>query len=54
MMKVTINKQGTEAYISNIAFIRALLIKEYIKSLSITKEDKEEMIKSILKLLKNS
>ena len=34
MMKVTINKQGTEAYISNIAFIRALLIKEYIKRLS--------------------
>jgi hypothetical protein len=52
-MKITINKQGTEAYISNIAFIRALLIKEYITSLPITKEEKEKMIKSILQLLKN-
>lgn len=52
-MKITINNQGTEAYISNIAFIRALLIKEYIMSLPITKEEKEKMIKSILQLLKN-
>lgn len=53
-MKVTINKQDSEAYISNIAFIRAMLIKEYITRLPITKEEKEKIMKSILQLLENS
>lgn len=53
-MNLTINKQGTEAYIDNLAFIKAIFIREYVKSFPITKEEKEKILKLILQLLKES
>lgn len=52
-MNVIVNKQNTDAYIYNIAFIKAIFIKEYIKSLSLTKDEKEQILKSTLQLLKS-
>lgn len=52
-MNVKINDQGTDAYVYNIAFIKAILIKEYIKNLPTTKDKKDQILKATLQLLKN-
>ena len=53
-MNIKIDNQGSDAYIHNLAFVKAILKKEYVQSLPITKTDKENILKSILQLLKNS
>lgn len=53
-MNLIYNYQNSDAYIYNIAFIRALLIKQSINNLQITIEEKEKILASILEYLKKN
>lgn len=53
-MKIKINFPEDNSYISNLAFVRALLIRDTIESLDITYEEKEKLRKEILEYLKKT
>ena len=53
-MKVELNSQGSEAYISNLAYIRALLIKSYVDKMSISQKEKNEILQLVLQYLKEN
>ena len=49
-MNIKLNYQNSDAYIYNLAFIKALLIKSSIDNMSISSEEKNEFLQSILHL----
>lgn len=53
-MNIKLNNQESEAYIHNLAFIKAFLIKSSIENLSISVKEKNAILHSILKYLKNN
>lgn len=53
-MNIKLNNQGSEAYLYNLAFIKAFLIKTSIENLSIPTKEKNAILHSILKYLKNN
>lgn len=53
-MQIKINTKNNENYIHNLAFIKALLIKENIESLDISYEEKVQIKNKILEYLKNN
>jgi|GEM_PF-4971325 len=53
-MKINIKKGEKEYYIQNIAFIKAILIRETIENLNISYEEKVEIKNKILEYLKNN
>ena len=53
-MNVKIDKQNSDAYIFNIAFIKAIFIKEYIMQMPITKDEKEKILKATVQFLKDN
>ena len=53
-MNIKLNCQGSEAYKYNLAFIRALLIKSSIDNMTISSEEKNKILESILQYLKNN
>lgn len=50
-MNIKYNYQGSDAYIHNIAFIKALLIKCTINNLPIVEEEKDEVLNKVLDYL---
>ena len=53
-MKIKINIENNKNYIHNLAFIKALLIKECIENLDINYEEKVQIKNEILEHLKNN
>ena len=53
-MEIQFNSAENNAYVSNIAFIRALLIYSTIERFSISYEEKEKMKNEILEYLKKT
>lgn len=53
-MQIKINTKNNENYIHNLAFIKALLIKESIESLDINYKEKVQIKNEILECLKNN
>lgn len=49
-MEVIINRNG-ENYIQNLAFIKAILIQEYIEYMNINLEEKEIVKKEVMDFL---
>lgn len=52
-MQIKINMGNNENYIHNLAFIKALLIKDTIEALDISNEEKVNIRNEILEYLKN-
>lgn len=52
-MQIKINTKNNENYIHNLAFIKALLIKDAIEGLNISYEEKVQIKNEILEYLKN-
>lgn len=53
-MEIKFNIPEDNSHISNLAFIRALLIRDTIEKLNITIEEKEELKEEILEYLKKT
>lgn len=53
-MEIKFNIPKDNSHISNLAFIRALLIRDTIEKLNITIEEKEELKEEILEYLKKT
>lgn len=53
-MQIKINTINNENYMHNLAFIKALLIKDVIENLDISYEEKVEIKNEILEYLKNN
>lgn len=53
-MNIKINEQGSDAYIYNLAFIKAILIKNSIDSMALLSKEKEFLLKEVLKYLKDN
>ncbi len=53
-MQIKINMKNNKEYIHNLAFIKALLIKENIEKLDISYEEKIQVKNEILEYLKNN
>lgn len=53
-MEIKLNFPDNNDYISNLAFIRALMIKKSIENLDISYEEKEQLRKDILEILKKT
>lgn len=53
-MQIKINKESNENCIYNLAFIKALLIKDAIEDLDISYEEKVQIKNEILEYLKNN
>lgn len=53
-MQITFNFSKDNVHINNLAFIKALMIKNVIENLNITYEEKEKLRKEILEYLKKS
>lgn len=53
-MQIKINKKNNENYIYNLAFIKALLIKESIENLNISYEKKSQIRNEVLEYLQNN
>lgn len=54
-MNIKLNNQESEAYLNNLAFIKALLIKTSIeKNSSISIKEKNAVLNSILQYLKDN
>lgn len=51
-MQIILNKKDNECYIKNLAFVKAILIKETIESLNISDYEKENIKKEVLEYLK--
>lgn len=52
-MNIIINTNG-EKYIQNLAFIKAILIQEYIEYMDISIEEKEKIKKEVLDYLQRT
>lgn len=52
-MNIVINKNG-DKHIQNLAFIKAILIQEYIECLDINLEEKELLKKEVLNFLQKT
>ncbi len=52
-MNIIINHNG-ENYIQNLAFIKAILIKEYIENMNISLESKEQVKQEVLTFLQKT
>lgn len=53
-MKIQFNFPESNDYISNLAFIRALMIKKSIEDLNISYKEKEQLKNEILEILKKT
>ena len=53
-MEIKLNFPDNDNYISNLAFIRALMIKKSIENLDISYEEKEQLRRDILEILKRT
>lgn len=53
-MQIKINTENSKEYIHNLAFIKALLIKESIENLDISYEEKIQVKNEILEYLQNN
>ena len=53
-MQIKINTKNNENYVHNLAFIKALFIKETIENLEINYEEKVEVKNKILEFLQNN
>lgn len=53
-MKIKYNIPKDNSHISNLAFIRALFIRDTIEKLNISFEEKEELKEEILEYLKKT
>lgn len=53
-MQIQFNFPESNHYISNLAFIKALMIKKSIEDLDISYEEKEQIKKEILETLKKT
>lgn len=53
-MEIKLNFPKDNSHIYNLAFVRALLIRDTIESLSITYQEKENLRKDILEYLKKT
>ncbi len=53
-MQIKINTENNNEYIHNLAFIKALLIKESIEKLDISYEEKIQVKDEILRFLQNN
>ena len=53
-MQIKINMENNKEYIHNLAFIKALLIKEGIEKLDISNEEKVQIKNEILEYLQNN
>ncbi len=53
-MQIIINTENNKEYIHNLAFIKALLIKESIEKLDISYEEKIQVKNEILEYLQNN
>lgn len=53
-MQIKINFSKDNVHINNLAFVKALMIKNIIENLNITYEDKEKLRKEILEYLRKS
>ncbi len=53
-MQIKINTENNKEYIHNLAFIKALLIKESIERLDISYEEKIQVKNEILEYLQNN
>ena len=54
VMKIQFNFPESNDYISNLAFIRALMIKKSIEDLNISYKEKEPLKNEILEILKKT
>ena len=52
-MNIVINKNG-EKHIQNLAFIKAILIQEYIECLALNLEEKKLLKKEVLNFLQRT
>lgn len=53
-MNIKINYQKSDAYMKNMAYIRALLIRYSVESLPNTQEEKNQILQAILQYLKEN
>lgn len=53
-MKIKLNFPKDNSHINNLAFIRAILIRDTIENLDITYQEKENLRKEILEYLKKN
>ena len=53
-MQIKINIENNKEYIHNLAFVKALLIKESIEKLDISYEEKVQIKNEILEYLQNN
>lgn len=53
-MQININTGNSKNYMHNLAFVKALLIKESIEKLDISYEEKVQIKNEILKYLQNN
>ena len=53
-MQIKINMENNKEYIHNLAFVKALLIKESIENLGISHEEKVKIKNEILEYLQNN
>lgn len=53
-MKIQLNFPEDKAYISNLAFIRALLIKGTIEKFEISYKEKERIFQEVLEYLRTT
>lgn len=53
-MNIVINYKKSDAYVKNIAFIRALLIKCTIEDLSSIQEERNQIFQLVLQYLKDN
>lgn len=53
-MQIKINTENNKEYIHNLAFIKALLIKESIENLDVSYEEKVQIKNEILEYLQNN
>ncbi len=53
-MQIKINTENNKEYIHNLAFVKALLIKESIEDLDVSYEEKVQIKNEILEYLRNN
>lgn len=53
-MQIKINFSKDDVHIKNLAFVKALMIKNIIENLNLTYDEKEKLRKEILEYLKKS
>lgn len=53
-MQIKINFSKDDVHINNLAFVKALMIKNIIENLSLTYDEKEKLRKEILEYLRKT